>query len=117
MVGSLGFLHTLGRKRGMLGPMSHHFWSPARADPAPKPDEGKPKMPGAVPTTRHKPMPIDFGPVSGCFDRDPKLLHREIDQPGKVGVRLFIRRFNVAEEGGGSIDVTYRSVGRGRRSS
>ncbi len=28
-----------------------------------KPDETKPKMPGAVPANRHKPTPIDFGPV------------------------------------------------------
>ncbi len=32
--------------------------------PAPKPDEAKPKMPGALPTNRHKPIPIDFGPVA-----------------------------------------------------
>ena len=31
---------------------------------APKPDETKPKMTGAVPTNRHKPIPNDFGPVS-----------------------------------------------------
>ncbi len=40
---------------------------------APEPDETKPKTPGAVPTNRHKPIPNDFGPVSGCFDHDPKL--------------------------------------------
>ena len=45
---------------------------------APKPDEAKP---GAVPTNRHKPIPIDFGPVSGCFDHDPKLVNCEIAQP------------------------------------
>ncbi len=45
---------------------------------APKPDEAKPKMPGAVPTNRRKAIPIDFGPVSGCFDHDPKLLNCEI---------------------------------------
>ncbi len=27
---------------------------------APKPDEANPKMPGAVPTNRHKPIPNDF---------------------------------------------------------
>ncbi len=41
---------------------------------APKPDETKPKMPGAVPTNRHKPMPIDFGPVSLRFEDDPKFV-------------------------------------------
>ncbi len=48
---------------------------------APKPDEAKPKMPGAVPASRHKPMPNDFGPVSGCFGHDPKLATCEIAQP------------------------------------
>ncbi len=38
---------------------------------APKPDEAKPKMPEAVPTNKHKPIPIDFGPVSERFDHDP----------------------------------------------
>ena len=52
---------------------------------APKPDEAKPKMPGSVPTNRHKPIPIDFGPVSGCFDHDPKLLNCEIAQPSQRG--------------------------------
>ncbi len=50
---------------------------------APKLDEAKPKMPGAVPVNRNKPMPIDFGPVSRCFDRDPKLLNCEIAQPSR----------------------------------
>ena len=45
---------------------------------APKSDEAKPNMPGAVPTNKHKPIPIDFGPVSGCFDHDPKLFNCEI---------------------------------------
>ncbi len=48
---------------------------------APKPYEAKPKMPGAVPTNRRKPIPIYFGPVSGCFDHDQKLLNCEIAQP------------------------------------
>ncbi len=49
----------------------------------PKPDEAKPKMPGAVPTNRHKPRPIDFGQVSGCFYHDPKLLNCEIPVSAK----------------------------------
>ena len=44
----------------------------------PKPDEARPRTPGAVPTNRHKPSPIDFGPVSGCFHNDPKLLNCKI---------------------------------------
>ncbi len=40
----------------------------------PKLDEAKPKMPEAVPPNRHKPNSIDFGPVAGCYDHDPKLL-------------------------------------------
>jgi hypothetical protein len=31
---------------------------------APKPDDTKPKVPGAVPTNQRQPNPIDFGPVS-----------------------------------------------------
>ncbi len=53
-------------------------WDPSRS---PKPDEAKPKMPGAVPANGRKPMPIDVGPVSGCFDHDPKLLDCEIASP------------------------------------
>ncbi len=48
---------------------------------APKPNEAKPKMPGAVPTNWREPIPIDFGAVSVSFDHDPKLLHCEITQP------------------------------------
>ncbi len=44
----------------------------------PKPDEGMPKMPWAVPANRHKPIPFDFDPVSGCFHHDPILLNCEI---------------------------------------
>ena len=50
-----------------------------------KPDEAKPKMLGAVATNPHKPTVIDFGPVSGCFDHDPKLLNCEIAQPSIHG--------------------------------
>ncbi len=44
-----------------------------------KPDITKPQMPGAVPTNRHKPSPIDFGPISGSsvgviFNRFPAKL-------------------------------------------
>jgi hypothetical protein len=42
---------------------------------APKPDEAKPKMPGTVPRKQHRSIPIDFGPVSGCFYHDPNLLN------------------------------------------
>ncbi len=52
-----------------------------RPKAVPKPDETTPKMPGAVPTNRHAPIPIDFGPVSTCFDHDPKLSNCEIAQP------------------------------------
>ncbi len=51
---------------------------------ASKPDETKHQMPGAVPTDRHKPIPIDFGPVSGCFGHDAKLLNCEIGQLSRV---------------------------------
>ncbi len=44
----------------------------------PKPDETKPIMPKAAATDRHKPIPIDVGQVSWCFDHDPKLLVCEI---------------------------------------
>jgi hypothetical protein len=47
---------------------------------APKPDETKPKMPRAVPTNRHKPIPFDFGPFSVYFGRDPKPVNCEIAQ-------------------------------------
>ncbi len=39
-----------------------------RPKSAPKPDETQPKMPGAVPRNRHTPIPVDFGPVSWCFN-------------------------------------------------
>ncbi len=43
---------------------------------ATKLDETKPKMAVAVPTNRHKPIPIDVGPV--CFHHNPELLNCEI---------------------------------------
>jgi hypothetical protein len=35
--------------------------------------ETKPKWAGAVPTNRHKSIPIDFGAISGCWHNEPKL--------------------------------------------
>ncbi len=52
---------------------------------APKPDEIKPKMPGAFLTKWQKPIPIDFGPVAWRFDRDQRLLNCEIAQPRRGG--------------------------------
>ncbi len=51
---------------------------------APKPDEAKPKMPESVPANKHKAIPIDFEPVSGCFNHNPKLVNCEIAQPSLV---------------------------------
>ncbi len=33
----------------------------------------KPKISGTVPTNRHTTIPDDYGPISACFDDDPKL--------------------------------------------
>ncbi len=71
-----------------------------RPESAPKPDETNPKMPGAVPTNRHKPSPTDFGPVSGYFDHDPKLLNYEIPQPRAVCPGGKGRWYEGAEGGG-----------------
>ena len=46
-------------------------------------------MPGAVPTNRHKPIPIDSGPISACFDDDPKLLNCEIAQPSLLKLPIW----------------------------
>ncbi len=46
-----------------------------------KRSQTKPKTPGTVPTDRHTTIPNDSGPISACFDDDPKLLHCEIAQP------------------------------------
>ncbi len=35
----------------------------------------KPKMPGTVPTDRHKTIPNDSGPMSACFDDDLQLFN------------------------------------------
>ena len=43
----------------------------------------KPNIPGTVPTNRHTTLPNDSGPISACFDDDPKLLNCEIAQPSK----------------------------------
>ncbi len=34
----------------------------------------KPKISGTVPTNQHTTIPNDSGPISACFDDDPKLL-------------------------------------------
>ncbi len=47
----------------------------------------QPKIPGTVPTNRHTTIPNDSGPISACFDGDPKLLNCEIAQARPV--RLF----------------------------
>ena len=44
----------------------------------------KPKISGTVPTNRHTTIPNDSGPISTCFDDDPKLLNCEIAQPSRV---------------------------------
>ena len=44
----------------------------------------KPKISGTVPTNRHTTIPNDSGPISACFDDDPKLLNCEIAQPSFV---------------------------------
>ncbi len=41
----------------------------------------KPQIPGTVPTNRHTTIPDDSGPISACFDDDPKLFNCEIAQP------------------------------------
>ncbi len=52
-----------------------------------KPDLGlklgltKPKISGTAPTDRHTTLPNDSGPISSCFDDDPKRLNCEIAQP------------------------------------
>ncbi len=61
-----------------------------RPKPTPKPDEAKPKMPGAVPTNRHTLIPTDFGPASACFDHDPKLVNCEKAQQRKPWVFRFV---------------------------
>ncbi len=43
---------------------------------------------GRRPQTGKKPIPLDFGPVSGCLDHDPKLLDCEIAQPRTINIEL-----------------------------
>ena len=50
-------------------------------DPGLKRSQTKPKIPGTVPTDRHTTIPNDSGPISACFDDDPKLLNCEIAPP------------------------------------
>ena len=45
----------------------------------------KPKISGTVPTNRHTTIPNDSGPISACFDDDPKLLNCEIARPRLCG--------------------------------
>ncbi len=47
----------------------------------PKLGQTKPKIAGVVSTNRHTMIPNDSGPISACFDDDPKLLDCEIAQP------------------------------------
>ncbi len=46
-----------------------------------KDSKTKPRIPGTVPTDRHTTIPNDPGPMSACFDDDPKLVNSEIAQP------------------------------------
>ncbi len=41
----------------------------------------RPKIHGTVSTNRHTTIPNDSGPISACFDDDPKLVNCEIAQP------------------------------------
>jgi hypothetical protein len=57
--------------------IEHPNSAPKPDDPQtrlPELDEAKPKMPGAVPTNRHKPIPTDLGPISWCFDHGKNFL-------------------------------------------
>ncbi len=53
-------------------------------DLGPKLGQTKPTTSGTVPTDRHTTIPNDPGPMSACFDDEPKLLHCEIAQPSGV---------------------------------
>ncbi len=50
-----------------------------------KRSQTKPQIPGMVPTDRHTTIPKDSGPISSCFDDEPKHLNREITQPRLSG--------------------------------
>ncbi len=45
--------------------------------------QAKPKISGTVPTYRRTTIPNDSGPISACFDDDPKMLNCEIAQPSQ----------------------------------
>ncbi len=49
-----------------------------------KQGQTKPKIPGTEPTNRNTTIPNDSGPISECFDDDPKLLNCKIVQPRMV---------------------------------
>ncbi len=44
-----------------------------------------PKIPDTIPTIRHRTTPNDCGPISSCFDDDPKPFNCEIAQPSDRG--------------------------------
>ncbi len=46
-------------------------------DSDPKLGQTKPKISGTVASNRHNTIPKDYGPISACFDADPKLLNCE----------------------------------------
>ncbi len=50
-----------------------------------KRSQTKPKIPGTVPPDRDTTIPNDYGPISACFDDDPKIFNCEIAQPSEGG--------------------------------
>ncbi len=98
----------------LKGPRTLSKIRPAVADVGPKsaptPDEAKPKMPGAVPTNRHKPIPNDFGPVSRRFDHDRKLVNFEIAQPSPRGCRALAKWMAHSGHLQGGLHVTYAGL-------
>ncbi len=49
----------------------------------------KPEISGTVPTNRCTTIPNDYGPISACFDDDPKQRNCEIAQPrSTIGKRI-----------------------------
>ncbi len=48
----------------------------------------KPKISGTIPTNRRSTIPNDSGPISACFDDDPKLSNCEIAQPNQLGRKI-----------------------------
>jgi hypothetical protein len=53
-----------------------------------KRSQTKPEIPGMVLSDRHTTTPNNYGPLSACFDEDPKLLNYEIAQPRYVQTNL-----------------------------